>query len=64
MANKRKQSLYFPQTMLEEIKSEAQRLDRSLSWMIQRAWKLAREELARFPSANEDFESQGDDSGI
>ena len=37
--DKRKQSLYFPESMLQEIKEEAARLDRSLSWVVQRAWK-------------------------
>ena len=30
-SDKRKQSLYFPEAMLQEIKDEAARLDRSLS---------------------------------
>jgi len=38
--DKRKQSLYFPESMLQEIKEEAARLDRSLSWVVQRAWKI------------------------
>ena len=37
-SDKRKQSLYFPESMLQEIKDEAARLDRSLSWIVQRAW--------------------------
>ena len=41
-SDKRKQSLYFPETMLAEIQLEAMRLDRSLSWVMQRAWKLSR----------------------
>jgi uncharacterized small protein (TIGR04563 family) len=48
-SDKRKQSLYFPETMLQEITSEAQRLDRSLSWVVQRAWKIAREEIKKLP---------------
>ncbi|MHB1844044.1 MAG: TIGR04563 family protein [Deltaproteobacteria bacterium] len=51
--DKRKQSLYFPEDMLKEIQDEANRLDRSLSWMIQHAWRLARNELTRFPSVND-----------
>jgi uncharacterized small protein (TIGR04563 family) len=43
MPEQRKQSLYFPREMLEEIRNEAARLDRSLSWIVQRAWKVARE---------------------
>jgi uncharacterized small protein (TIGR04563 family) len=46
----RKQSLYFPEEMLKEIALEAKRLDRSLSWVVQRAWRVAREDLKKLPS--------------
>ena len=49
--DKRKQSLYFPEEMLREIQEEATRQDRSLSWVVQRAWVLARERIANMPSA-------------
>jgi uncharacterized small protein (TIGR04563 family) len=60
--DKRKQSLYFPESMLQEIKEEAARLDRSLSWVVQRAWKLARLEIKKLPSVNDvaDDEDTGD----
>jgi uncharacterized small protein (TIGR04563 family) len=48
--DKRKQSLYFNEDMLKEIVSEAGRLDRSLSWVVQRAWKIARGEIKKIPS--------------
>ena len=48
--NKRKQSLYFPQDIIREIELEAQRLDRSMSWLVQTAWKMARDEIATIPS--------------
>lgn len=51
----RKQSLYFPEDMLEEIQREATRQDRSLSWIVQQAWKVARAELRRMPSPNDVF---------
>jgi uncharacterized small protein (TIGR04563 family) len=51
--DKRKQSLYFPESMLTEIKEEAARLDRSLSWVVQRAWKISRLEIKKLPSVNE-----------
>lgn len=41
-ASKRKQSLYFEEGDIQEIESEALRLDRSRSWIVQRAWLLAR----------------------
>jgi uncharacterized small protein (TIGR04563 family) len=48
--------------MLQEIKEEAARLDRSLSWIVQRAWKLARVEIKKLPSVN-DVEGDDDDEG-
>jgi uncharacterized small protein (TIGR04563 family) len=48
----RKQSLYFPGDMLAEMKEEAARLDRSLSWVVQRAWKVAKGEIAGMPGIN------------
>ncbi len=52
-SDKRKQSLYFPEAMLQEIKDEAARLDRSLSWVVQRAWKMARMDIKKIPSVND-----------
>ena len=49
----RKQSLYFPEEMLEEIQREAMRQDRSMSWIVQMAWKLARGEIRKLPSVND-----------
>ncbi len=43
------QPLYFDEAMLKEIESEAYRQDRSLSWMAQKAWVLARAEIRRLP---------------
>jgi uncharacterized small protein (TIGR04563 family) len=61
--DKRKQSLYFPESMLQEIKEEANRLDRSLSWVVQRAWKISRLEIKRLPSIDElEGEEDSDDT--
>ena len=60
--DKRKQSLYFPESMLQEIKEEAARLDRSLSWVVQRAWKISRMEIKKLPSVN-DVEGADDEEG-
>jgi uncharacterized small protein (TIGR04563 family) len=48
--------------MLQEIKEEAARLDRSLSWVVQRAWKLARLDIKKLPSVN-DVSGDEDDPG-
>ena len=53
MSDKRKQSLYFPEAMLQEIQTEANRQDRSLSWIVQQAWRVARGEIKKFPSVND-----------
>lgn len=52
-SDKRKQSLYFPEDMLKEIQAEAARQDRSLSWIVQKAWKIARKEIRKYPSIND-----------
>jgi uncharacterized small protein (TIGR04563 family) len=52
----RKQSLYFPEDMLEEIQREAGRQDRSISWIVQQAWKVGRSQIKRIPSANDVME--------
>lgn len=51
--DKRKQSLYFPDEMLSEIQHEATRLDRSLSWIVQQCWKLARKTMTTFPASSD-----------
>ena len=48
--SKRKQSLYFPEEMLNEIQAEATRQDRSLSWIVQMAWKIAKSTVQKIPS--------------
>jgi uncharacterized small protein (TIGR04563 family) len=52
----RKQSLYFPEEMLEDIQKQATRQDRSMSWIVQMAWKVARAEIKKLPSVNDVIE--------
>ena len=52
-ADKRKQSLYFSREMLEEIEVEAIRLDRSLSWIVQYAWRHGKPAVRALPSMAE-----------
>ncbi len=49
MSPKRKVTLYFNAAMLSETQREAIRQDRSVSWIIQAAWKIARDEVRRLP---------------
>ena len=62
ISDKRKQSLYFPEDMLKEIQLEANRQDRSLSWIVQKAWKLARRDIMKFPSVNDVADDDEPDS--
>jgi uncharacterized small protein (TIGR04563 family) len=51
VSQKRKVTLYFNASMLLETQKEALRQDRSISWIIQAAWRLARDEVKRMPAA-------------
>ncbi len=46
---KKKVTLYFNAAVLGETQHEAIRQDRSISWVIQAAWRIAREEVRRLP---------------
>jgi len=58
--DKRKQSLYFPESMLQDIQLEATRLDRSLSWIVQRCVKIGLSEIRKLPSVN-DIPDEGEE---
>ena len=49
----RKQSLYFPEEMLAELQAEAQRLDRSVAWLVERAWKIAKRQVMSLSTEKE-----------
>ena len=50
-SQKKKVTLYFNAAMLSETQKEALRQDRSVSWIIQAAWRIARDEIRRMPAA-------------
>ncbi len=49
---KNKQAVWLQGEILDEIAAEAVRLDRSISWMVQLSWRLAREHVKRMPSVS------------
>ncbi|MEO7670063.1 MAG: TIGR04563 family protein [Polyangia bacterium] len=49
-STKKKVTLYFNAPMLAETQKEAIRQDRSISWIIQAAWRRARDEIRRLPA--------------
>lgn len=51
MSQKRKVTLYFNAAMLAETQREALRQDRSISWIIQASWRIARDVVKQMPSA-------------
>ena len=51
MSQKRKVTLYFNAAMLSETQKEALRQDRSISWIIQASWRIARDVVKQMPSA-------------
>ena len=51
--DKRKQSFYLPEDVVNALQVEADRLDRSLSWVVQRCCKLAIPEVRELPSMSD-----------
>ena len=47
MNDPRKQSIYMEVAIVRELRSEAARQQRTLSWLMQRAWALAREDIKK-----------------
>jgi uncharacterized small protein (TIGR04563 family) len=48
-----KMSLYLPGDVLEDIRAEARRQQRSVSWLVRSAWLLARKGIDALPSVPE-----------
>ena len=55
----RKQGVYFQEFMLKSIRHEAVRLDRSLSWIVQRCVKLGMMEIKKLPSSTDESGTSG-----
>jgi uncharacterized small protein (TIGR04563 family) len=51
VSQKRKVTLYFNAAMLAETQREALRQDRSISWIIQASWRIARDMVKQMPAA-------------
>ena len=46
--DERKLSVYLPRPILDELNALAEQLDRSKSWVLQKAWELARQDMKKF----------------
>lgn len=53
MAAKKKLTLYFSEDLIDQTRQEALRHDRSLSWIIEMAWRIAREQIESMPGVME-----------
>lgn len=47
-ADKRKVSIYLPEKILKEIKEQSLLQDRSVSWLLQRAWALSKKDVQSY----------------
>jgi uncharacterized small protein (TIGR04563 family) len=48
-----KQSLKLPVELVHEMRGEAARLDKSLSWVAQEAWRRAKEKMRELPGVSQ-----------
>lgn len=53
MAAKKKLTLYVSEDLLQETKVEALRQDRSISWILEQAWRLSKDRLQNIPGVEE-----------
>ncbi|MCS6856511.1 MAG: TIGR04563 family protein [Deltaproteobacteria bacterium] len=60
----RKISVYLPLDIINELRREALRLDRTISWIIQRCVRIGIHEIRKMPTVNDlevvDFRGQED----
>ena len=63
MTPNKRQALYFPANMLEEIIVESKRQDRTISWLIQQAWRIAHPEMLKIPSTTDYMPNKLDQLG-
>ena len=53
MSDPRKISVYFPAQMIKELRRESIRLERTVSWLVQRCVRIGLDELKKMPSIND-----------
>jgi len=58
MSAKTKLTVYVPEDIFAEMKAEADRQDRTVSWMVEHCWKLARSKMQSYPSIAELYAEQ------
>ena len=53
MAAKNKLTLYVSDDLLQETKQGALRQDRSISWILEQAWRISKDKLKNVPGVEE-----------
>lgn len=53
MPAKQKLTVYVPDAIHEEMKSEADRQERTVSWLVEHCWRLSRSRLQEYPAIAE-----------
>jgi uncharacterized small protein (TIGR04563 family) len=64
MSDPRKISVYFPGPMIRELRRESIRLERTVSWLVQRCVRIGLEELKKMPSINDPDSVDLSDDGL
>jgi|13_taG_2_1085334.scaffolds.fasta_scaffold00002_246 uncharacterized small protein (TIGR04563 family) len=50
---KNKRSIYLSDPIIQELEAEAKRQDRTVSWLIKRAWLESREKIKKYPDVEQ-----------
>jgi uncharacterized small protein (TIGR04563 family) len=56
MAAKQKLTVYVPDDVFNEMKNEADRQDRTVSWLVEHCWRIARSKVQSYPSVSGMYE--------
>lgn len=51
--SKHKMTVYVPDSIFAEMRREANRQERSVSWLVEHAWKLSRIKVKSYPTVSE-----------
>lgn len=47
---KNRRSVYLTDQLVKELEDEAKRQDRTVSWLLKRAWLESRDKISKYPS--------------
>ena len=50
---KNKKTIYLPDPIIQELEAESKRQDRTVSWLIKRAWLESRKKIREYPDVEQ-----------